>query len=154
MSAASKPIIVKSGNAAALANYPHARLITTTSYRTLYISGTSCRRPDGTFDGVHANEDGSLRLDIEEQTHAVLSNIENIIKEATNGRGGLENVVDATIFLIDVEKHYQGMNEVWNRFWPRAADAPARTTVGVRELPNPKLIIEIKATAVVEVDGS
>lgn len=94
--------------------------------------------------------DGTFTLDIREQTAAVLRNIEGIISGATNGKGGLKNVIDATVFLVDLEGNYKGMNEVWNGFYPQREDAPARTTIGVKELPNKRLLVEIKCTAVCE----
>ncbi|KAI9923747.1 hypothetical protein ASPWEDRAFT_45682 [Aspergillus wentii DTO 134E9] len=143
------PYFLDANKAQGLANYPHAR-IAPSSYRTIYVSGTSSRRGDGTWDGVTENADGSFNLDIRQQTAAVLRNIDTIIHGATEGKGGLQNVVDATVFLIDLEENYAGMNEEWNRVWPDRKDAPARTTIGVKELPNVRLLVEIKCTAVCE----
>ncbi|EMT73899.1 hypothetical protein ACKRZS_003085 [Fusarium odoratissimum] len=147
-----EPIIV-SGGTAGLAHYPHARLAPGGQTRTLYISGTSSRLPDGTFDGVKVNEDGSLNFDVRQQTFTIIRNIEAIIKNATAGRGNLGNIIDATIFLVDIGKNYSGMNAVWNEFWPRVDTAPARTTIGVKELPSPKIVVEFKCTALIDVDG-
>ncbi|KAM5374233.1 hypothetical protein ACJZ2D_006558 [Fusarium nematophilum] len=135
--------VILSSNARGLANYPHARLAPSEA-RTLYISGTSSRRPDGSYEGVETAKDGTPVLNVEGQTAAVLRNIEAIIKEATGGRGGLQNVIDATVFLVDVQRDYAGMNAIWNKTWPEVGEAPARTTIGVRELPSPKLVVEIK----------
>ncbi|KAL4875269.1 Endoribonuclease L-PSP/chorismate mutase-like protein [Aspergillus karnatakaensis] len=143
------PIIVPSGNAKGLAHYPHARLLPSQS-RILQLSGIGSRRPDGTFEGAHKNADGTLTLNVEEQTAAILRNIEAVIKHATNGKGGLENVIDATVFLLDMKAHYGGMNAVWNKTWTSPESAPARTAIGVRELPSPEMIVEIKCTASVE----
>jgi 2-aminomuconate deaminase len=115
----------------------------------LFLSGLTSRRPDGTIAGVSVNSDGSLTLDVAEQTSAVLQSIEAIIKQATNNKGGLGNVIDATIFLTDLKNDYAGMNEVWNKTWTSAQMAPARTCVGVSELPSPKFAVEFKVTALV-----
>ncbi|KKK19807.1 L-PSP endoribonuclease family protein [Aspergillus rambellii] len=148
------PFFLGAEKAQGLANYPHARLApTTTTHRTIYVSGTSSRRGDGTWDGVTDNADGSWTLDVKAQTAAVLRNLETIIQGATNGKGGLNNIIDATVFLIDLPANYSGMNEEWNRVWPDRADAPARTTIGVKELPNPRLLVEIKCTVVVEAEA-
>ncbi|ORZ41171.1 Endoribonuclease L-PSP/chorismate mutase-like protein [Catenaria anguillulae PL171] len=125
--------------AAALAHYPHARRVN----GMLYVSGTSSRRLDGTHRGVTENADGSLSLDIKEQTRGVIENIAAIIKESTGA--GLESIVDMTVFLVDM-KDFPGYNEVYNTFFD-AATGPTRTTVAVKQLPNPKLLIEIKAIA-------
>ncbi|KAI9728068.1 MAG: hypothetical protein M1834_007784 [Cirrosporium novae-zelandiae] len=144
------PYTLPSTQAQGLANYPHARTAPPTPHKTLYISGTSSRRGDGTYDGITPHPtDGTLILDIRAQTAAVLRNINGIIKGATDGRGGLGNVIDATVFLVDLERDYEGLNEVWNRVWPERGDAPARTTVEVRKLPGRGLLVEIKCTVVV-----
>ncbi|KAE8317461.1 Endoribonuclease L-PSP/chorismate mutase-like protein [Aspergillus transmontanensis] len=139
------------GKAQGLANYPHARILPTNpTSRTIHVSGTSSRRGDGTWDGVTEHADGTLTLDIRQQSAAVLRNIDTIIRGATDGKGSIKNVVDATVFLTDLTGCYQGMNEEWNKVWPNREDAPARTTIGVKELPNPRLLVEIKCTAICE----
>lgn len=145
------PYFLPANKAQGLANYPHARILPPTPHRTIYVSGISSRRGDGTWEGVHEAADGSIMLDVREQTAAVLRNLETIISGATNGKGGLENVVDATVFLIGLKVNYGGMNEEWNKVWPDRANAPARTTIGVKELPNPRLLVEIKCTVISEV---
>ncbi|KAF9894515.1 hypothetical protein FE257_006399 [Aspergillus nanangensis] len=133
-----------------LANYPHARIITpNAASRTIHVSGISSRRGDGTWEGVIEHADGTWSLDIAQQTAAVLHNIDTVIQGATEGKGSIRDVVEATVFLTDLAGSYKGMNDEWNKVWPDRADAPARTTIGVRELPNPRLLVEIKCTAVV-----
>lgn len=134
-------------SAQGLANYPHARSVPATS-RVLYVSGTSSRRGDGTYAGCTEESDGKFILSITEQTKAVLKNIGTIIKGATDGEGGLENVVDATVFLTDM-KDYAGMNQEWNKVWPEKQGGPSRTCVQVAALPNIRLNVEIKVTAMI-----
>lgn len=140
-----EPFFLPAGRAQGLANYPHARIVPG-SQKTLYVSGTSSRRGDGTYAGCVTDDNGNHTLDIREQTKAVLENIGLIIHGATNGIAGLESVVDATIFLTDM-KDYAGMNEEWNKVWPDKTKAPARTCVQVAALPNIRLNVEIKCTA-------
>lgn len=138
-----------------LANYPHARTAPATS-RLLFVSGTSSRRGDGTYEGCEAipldeaagEQQQRFRLDCGAQTAAVLRNIEAIIRGATGGRAGLEAVVDATVFLTDMAD-YAAMNAEWNRRWPDKTAAPARTCVQVAALPNVRLNVEIKCQALV-----
>ncbi|PSR99110.1 Endoribonuclease L-PSP/chorismate mutase-like protein [Coniella lustricola] len=136
-----------------LANYPHARTAPATS-RLIFVSGTSSRRGDGTYEGceeIPASSPSSpptFSLDCGAQTAAVLSNIESIIKGATDGKAGLESVVDATVFLTDM-KDYAAMNAEWNKRWPDKTKAPARTCVQVAALPNVRLNVEIKCQALV-----
>jgi 2-aminomuconate deaminase len=143
------PFFLPASSAQGLANYPHARTVHSSStQKTIYISGTSSRRGDGTYAGFSTSSSGAFILDIREQTAAVLENIGTIIKGATEGKCGLESVVDATVFLTDM-KDYAGMNEVWNTVFPVKTNAPARTTVQVAALPSEKLCVEIKCTAIV-----
>lgn len=60
----------------------------------------------------------------------------------------LENLVDLTVFLVDM-KYYKEFNEVYNEYF-KGESGPTRTTIGVKELPLPNLLIEIKATAAVK----
>lgn len=130
--------------------FPHARLAPTSAHRTIYISGIACIRPDGSYAGVKENADGTYDLNVREQTAGVLQNIDNIIKGATNGRGGIHNVIDAVVYILDMKTQYAGMNEAWNEVFSSRETAPARATIGVRELPDPRFIVEVKAVAVVE----
>ena len=134
------------GAAQGLANYPHARTIPSTA-QTMFVSGTSSRRGDGTYAGCETQADGTHVLDCGEQTAAVLKNIEAIVQGASDGRCGLESVVDATVFLTDM-KDYAKMNAEWNKAWPDRTKAPARTCVQVSALPNERLNVEIKCQAI------
>lgn len=150
MASIGKPYFLGQNKAQGLANYPHARIIPiSATQKIIHVSGISSRRGDGTHEGVIRQDDGSVVLDIRKQTAAVLRNIDLVIKGATDGKGDIHNVVDATVFLTDVEGCYSGMNEEWNKVWPDRAAAPARTTIGVRELPNKVLLVEIKCTAMI-----
>ncbi|EON98511.1 putative l-psp endoribonuclease family protein [Phaeoacremonium minimum UCRPA7] len=133
------------GGAQGLANYPHARIVPGNP-KTILVSGTSSRRADGTYAGCVTDAEGKHTLNVREQTAAVLKNIDTILKGATEGAAGLESILDATVFLTDM-KDYGGMNEEWNKIWPDRTKAPARTCVQVAALPNERLNVEIKCTA-------
>ncbi|KAM3494376.1 hypothetical protein MY3957_002384 [Beauveria namnaoensis] len=130
--------------------FPQARFAPATSHRTLYVSGTACVTPDGQWPGATEHADGTRTLDDGIQTAAVLQNIDNIIKGATDGKGGVQNLVDSVVYVLDMKTHYAGMNEEWNKVFTTRASAPARATIAVKELPDPRMVVEIKATAVVE----
>ncbi|KAI9334583.1 Endoribonuclease L-PSP/chorismate mutase-like protein [Obelidium mucronatum] len=127
-----EPFLLKD-RAGGLANYPHARK----AGGLIFVSGISSRRADNTWEGVIEHADGTWTLDIKEQTRAF------ILKAAG---ASLENLVDLTVFLVDM-KDYKEFNEVYNTFFPVPEKGPSRTTVAVKQLPNPRLLIEIKATA-------
>ncbi|RFU30451.1 hypothetical protein B7463_g5887, partial [Scytalidium lignicola] len=133
-----------------LANYPHARTIPATA-QMIYVSGISSRRSDGTYAGCITAPDATYTLDVAEQTAAVLQNISTVISGATDGKCGLESIVDATVFLTNM-KDYAAMNAEWNKVWPDKKKAPARTCVQVAALPNERLCIEIKCMAMVQVN--
>jgi 2-aminomuconate deaminase len=130
--------------------FPQARIAPALRHQTIYISGTACCRPDGTWEGVPENSDGTHTLDIRKQTAAVLANVDEIINAASGGQGGIHNVIDAVVYILNMETQYAGMNEEWNKVFADRASAPARATIGVRELPDPRMIVEVKAVAVVE----
>lgn len=126
--------------AQALANYPHARI----ANGFMFVSGISSRRADNSHEGVTINPDGSVQLDIKEQTRAVIRNIEKILKLAGLG---LENIIDVTTYLVNMSD-YAGYNAAYNEFF-NPETGPARTTVAVHQLPHKNLLIEIKAVALV-----
>ncbi|XWW97910.1 hypothetical protein V2A60_005906 [Cordyceps javanica] len=133
-----------------ITRFPQARIASAVNYRTIYVSGTACVRPDdGTWPGVTINSDGSHTLDIRKQTAAVLENVDNIIKGATNGKGSIANLIDAVVYVVDMKRDYAGMNEEWNKVFSTRVVAPARATIGVKELPDPRMIVEVKGVAVV-----
>lgn len=107
----------------------------------LFISGTSSRRPDNSFEGVEVDEMGTTQLDIKAQTKAVIENIRDIL--ATEG-AVLEDIVEITSFLVSMND-FKGYNEVYNSYFNY--EGPTRTTVAVHQLPHPYLLIEIKAIA-------
>jgi len=132
------PIVVDD-RAAALARYPHARVVGD----MVYVSGISSRRSDNSHEGVTIHADGRVEKDIRAQTAAVLNNIRVILAAAG---ADLADVVDITVFLVDMAD-YAGMNAVWNEHFADKLTAPARTTVAVHQLPHPNLVIEMKALA-------
>ena len=107
----------------------------------IYVSGTSSRRPDNSFEGVEVDEFGTTNLDIKKQTGAVIENIRDILKEVG---ADLKDIVDVTSFLVNMND-FGGYNEVYSEYFDY--DGPTRTTVAVHQLPHPHLLIEIKVVA-------
>ena len=131
----------KTGVVEKLANprgtFPHFRR----AGNFILISGTSSRLPDGSFQGASVDENGNVNLDIRSQTRAVLENISTILEAAG---ASLRDVVELTVFLTKMED-FEPYNEVYSEYFDYSG--PARTTVAVRELPHPHLLIEIKSIA-------
>lgn len=128
---------VISGKARPRGAYPHFQR----AGPFVFISGTSARNPDNTIRGAEVDEMGTTRLDIREQTAAVIENIRDILETAG---GGLENLVELTVYLVNMND-FAGYNEVYGQYF--TPDGPARTTVAVHQLPHPHLLIEIRGTA-------
>ena len=132
------------GKASPRGAYPHVKR----AGDFLFVSGTSSRLPDNSFAGVHqVDEMGTMRLDIKDQTRAVLENIRDYL--ATEG-ATLDDVVDVTSFLVNMND-FAGYNEVYGEFFSKET-GPARTTVAVHQLPHPNLVVEIKAMAYLPID--
>ena len=125
------------GRAAPLGAYPHFRVATP----FVFVSGASSRSADNSIVGADVADDGTVALDIRQQTRAVLTNLGEIL--GASGLG-LSDVVDVTTFLVDMSD-FAGYNDVYSEFFD--STGPARTTVAVAELPHPHLLIEIKAVA-------
>ncbi len=125
------------GKAKPLGAYPHIKRVGD----FLFVSGTSSRKLDNTHVGVEI-VDGIKKLDIKLQTKAVLENIRDILTEEN---ATLNDVVDVTTFLVDMED-FKGYNETYATFFEKE-NGPTRTTVAVRQLPHPDLVIEIKVMA-------
>ena len=125
------------GKATPRGKFPHIKRVGD----FIYVSGTSSRRPDNTFEGVEVDEYGTTNLDIKVQTKAVLDNINDILKEEG---ASLKDIVDVTSFLVNMND-FGGYNEIYAQYFDY--DGPTRTTVAVHQLPHPHLLIEIKVVA-------
>ncbi|MBP6018607.1 MAG: RidA family protein [Burkholderiaceae bacterium] len=125
------------GKAKPLGKYPHIKR----AGDFLFISGTSSRRPDNSYAGVQIDERGNTQLDIQEQTRAVIENIRDILHSVG---ADLSHLVEISSFLVDMND-FGGYNQVYGEYFDY--DGPTRTTVAVHQLPNPHLLIEIKAVA-------
>ena len=127
---------VVSGGAAPLGRYPHAKR----AGDFIYVSGTSSRRPDNTHRGVEII-DGVAIKDVAEQTRGTLDNIRRILHDVG---ADLSDLVQVTTYLVDMAD-FAAYNAAYAEYFPDTA--PTRTTVAVRELPHPNLLIEIQAVA-------
>ena len=120
-----------------LGKYPHIKRVGD----FLFVSGTSSRRPDNTHAGVEKDEMGNTVLNIQKQTEATILNIQDIL--AAEG-ASLNDIVDITTFLVNMND-FKGYNDVYGKYFDHTG--PTRTTVAVKELPHPNLLIELKVVA-------
>ncbi len=120
-----------------LANYPHFKWVGD----FIFVSGTSARQKDNSVRGAVPDGAGGFQFDIREQTAGVIENIRDILESAG---ATLADLCEMTVFLVDMAD-FAVYNEVYNRYF--TAEGPTRTTVAVRALPRPDLLIEMKAVA-------
>jgi 2-aminomuconate deaminase len=138
----SKKGIFAAGAAPPVGPYPHARW----AGNVLFLSGIGPRPADnGAIPGTLLDDHGTvLDYDIGEQCHAVFANVRAVL----DGAGAtLDDLVDVTVFLTDIERDFDTFNRVYGEYFP--AEGPCRTTVEVRRLPTP-IAIELKCVAFVD----
>ena len=82
--------------------------------------------------------DGSF----EDQVHRVFKNLEAVLRA---GGSGFDRVLKATVFLTDLA-NFQALNTIYAQYF--GDHKPARTTVGVKQLPKDGLVeIDLVALA-------
>jgi 2-aminomuconate deaminase len=92
--------------------------------------------------GPTRDADGNaLPYDVALQTRAVVDNLRQVL-EAAGSR--LEDVVDVTVFLVDMRRDFASFNSVYGELLGRIG--PTRTTVEVGALPTP-IAVELKVVA-------
>ena len=97
------------------------------------------------ISGQIALDPNSMNLNnssIREETHQVMKNLKNILKEVNMD---FKNVVKSSIFLSDMN-HFKDVNEVYGSYL-ETGNEPARETIAVKTLPM-KVNVEISMIAV------
>jgi len=120
--------------------YPHARR----HGDLLFLSGVGPRQA-----GTHAIPGGPIHdeygkpndYDIQAQTEAVIANVKAVL-EACGAT--LDDVLDVTAYLVDMERDFKGYNEVYAKHFTTVQ--AARTTLAIRALPTP-IAVEFKVIA-------
>ena len=122
--------------------YPHARRVGD----LLFLSGIGPRDPaSNAIPGNEYDDNGVLvEYDIEAQCRSVFANVRTVL-EASGARW--EDLVDVTVYLTDMARDFAIYNRIWAEYFPVAAKAPCRTTLGITALPTP-IAIELKCIAV------
>ncbi|MFZ2753726.1 MAG: RidA family protein [Lysobacteraceae bacterium] len=128
----------------AVGSYPHARRVGD----MLFLSGIGPRDPvsNGIPGNVHDADGRLIAYDIAAQAHAVFANVRTVL-DASGARW--EDLVDVTAYLTDMAHDFKSYNAIWAEYFPDAANAPCRTTLGITALPTP-IAIELKCIAVVK----
>jgi 2-aminomuconate deaminase len=128
----------------AVGHYPHARRVG----NLLFLSGIGPRHAlDNSIPGNEYHVDGRLKkYDIAAQCHSVFANVRAVLQASG---ADYSNLVDVTVYLTDIASDFKTYNQIWAEYFPDAALAPCRTTLGITALPTP-IAIELKCTAVLE----
>jgi len=126
----------------AVGHYPHARRVG----ELLFLSGIGPRDAgDNSIPGNVVDASGKLvSYDIVAQCHSVFANVRAVL--AASG-ASWKDLVDVTVYLTDMARDFRAYNAVWAEYFPDAAKAPCRTTLGITALPTP-IAIELKCVAV------
>ena len=122
--------------------FPHAKRVG----NLLFLSGIGPRtRGKKEIPGVTMDPDGNVvSYDIEIQCHAVFENVRFVLEDAG---ASWNNIVDVTVFLIDMRNDFPIFNRIYPSYFAgEGKPNPTRTTVEVRALPTP-IAIELKVIA-------
>ena len=120
--------------------YPHARKVGD----LLYLSGVGPRQslsnaiPGGP---VKDSSGKSLDYDMRAQTIACIENIKRILEDSNSK---IENIVDVTSFLINMDRDFIDYNSVYAEYFGEIQ--PTRTTLEISALPT-SIAVEMKVIA-------
>ena len=126
--------------------YPHARKVGD----LLFLSGVGPRSAgsdanDSGVPGLKLDHNGNfLEFDFEAQCRSVFDNVRAVL-EASGSKW--ENLVDVTIFLVNMKRDFATYNKIYAEYFKDAQ--PCRTTVEINSLPTP-IAIELKCIATID----
>jgi 2-aminomuconate deaminase len=127
-------------------SYPHARRVG----NLLFLSGVGPRTAgsdanDSGVPGLKLDHNGNFEsFDFEAQCRSVFDNVRAVL-EASGSKW--ENLVDVTVFLVDMKRDFKTYNRVYAEYFKDAQ--PCRTTVEINALPTP-IAIELKCIATID----
>jgi len=121
--------------------YPHARR----AGNLLFLSGIGPRQRGSTvIPGVELDASGKVTaVDIDAQCRSCFANLKAVLEDAGSA---WENIVDVTVFLVNMKRDFAAMNLVYAEHFGNVR--PARTTVEVGALPTP-IAVELKVIATI-----
>ena len=127
-------------------HYPHARRVG----NLLFLSGVGPRiagsdATDSIVSGLELDKNGNfISFDFEAQCKSVFENVRIILEESGSG---WEQLVDVTVFLVNMKRDFQTYNRIYADYFKD--NLPCRTTVEISSLPTP-IAIELKCIATIE----
>lgn len=122
--------------------YPHSRKVG----QLLFLSGIGPRKA-GTDEipGLTLDKYGNyITFDFEAQCRSVFENVKTVLEESGSK---WENLVDVTVFLVNMKRDFQIYNKLYAEYFKDAM--PCRTTVEVSSLPS-SISIELKCIATID----
>lgn len=127
--------------------YPSARRVG----NLLFLSGQGPRqRGSKDIPGVVLGPDGKIvSYDVAAQVRAVFQNVRYVLEEHGSS---MEQIVDVTCFLTNMEKDFPAYNKAYAELFPAGPNQPCRTTIGILALPqggNAPIAFEAKVIATV-----
>ncbi len=122
--------------------YPYSRR----AGSLLFLSGIGPRQQGSKeIPGVTIGADGvATTTDFAAQCISCFQNVTAVLVDAG---ATIEQLVDVTVFLTDMEADFETFNVLWADYFK--VDPPCRTTIGVTALPTP-IAIELKCIAYFE----
>ena len=126
--------------------YPHARRVG----NLLFLSGVGPRiagsdSQDSGVPGLTLDKNGNfIEFDFEAQCRNVFDNVRKILESSGSK---WENLVDVTVFLVNMKRDFHTYNRLYAEYFKDAQ--PCRTTVEINSLPTP-IAIELKCIATIE----
>lgn len=122
--------------------YPHSRKVG----NLLFLSGVGPRKA-GTDEipGLELDKNGNfVSFDFAEQCKSVFENVKIILEESGSR---WENLVDVTVFLVNMKRDFHIYNKLYKEYFIEAQ--PCRTTLEINSLPTP-IAIELKCIATID----
>lgn len=125
-------------------NMPYTPAIKITGGNVIYLAGVTAAPVYHTHPHIAAEFD-DIPLDPEEQAALCVENLRAVVEAAG---GSLGTIVEVTRYMVDQAKNQDGVNRAMGRAF--GEHRPASTSVEiVRLATDPRLILELKAVAVV-----
>lgn len=122
---------------APLGNYPAVKIFGD----LIFVSGISARLPDNSIAGAE-QIGGQIKTDAAIQTKVILDKLDALLREYGSG---FDKCLDVTAFLTDMAD-FPVFNRVYAEHF-QIETGPARTTIAVRALPKPGMVVELKVIA-------
>jgi len=127
-------------------NMPYTPAVKVIGGHPIYLAGVTAAPVYHSHPHVPA-EFANIPLDPAAQAEMAMDNLEMVLAAAGTR---LDNLVEVTRFVVDIERNQDAINRVLGR--RMGAHRPATTTVEVTQLAtDPRLVLELKAVAVTPV---